>query len=226
MNWAFANRDLLIELTWQHVWVSALCIVLGFALALPVGWFAYAAGGSSRRSLRQLSGGVLSIGSILYTIPSLPLLVILPSLLGLPWLSVLSIVIALTVYAFAIMVRSVADALRSVPPMVLDSATACGYSRAQRAFTVTLPLAGPVMLASLRVVSVSTVSLLSIGALTGVRNLGSLFTNGYNRDFTTEIATGIVLTVIVAFVFDAIIVAIGRLLMPWSRVVRAGGGEG
>ncbi|OUZ07756.1 ABC transporter permease [Aeromicrobium sp. PE09-221] len=225
MNWALANRDLLVELTWQHVWVSAVCILLGFALALPVGWFAYAANRSPRRPMRQLSGGVLSIGSILYTIPSLPLLVILPSLLGLPWLSVLSIVIALTVYAFAIMVRSVADALRSVPPMVLDSATACGYSRTQRALTVTLPLAGPVMLASLRVVSVSTVSLLSIGALTGVRNLGSLFTNGYNRDFTTEIATGIVLTVIVALVFDAIIVASGRLLMPWSRVVRAGGGE-
>ena len=92
------------------------------------------------------------------------------------------------------------------------------FSARQRAFRVALPLAGPVLLAGLRVVSVSTVSLVSIGALVGVSSLGSLFTDGLRRDFTTEIVVGVVLTVVLAVVFDAVLVLAGRLLMPWTTV--------
>ena len=88
---------------------------------------------------------------------------------------------------------------------------------------VTLPLAGPVLLAALRVVSVSTVSLLSIGAIVGVSNLGSLFTNGFNRNFPTEIITGVVLTIGLAILFDLLLVAIGKLLMPWQSTLRRAG---
>ena len=83
-----------------------------------------------------------------------------------------------------------------------------------------LPLAGPVLLAGLRVVSVSTVSLLSIGSLIGVTTLGNLFTDGLNRYFTDEIVIGIVAIIIVALVFDTILVLLGRLLMPWARLDR------
>lgn len=223
MTWALANSERLLDLLWQHTWISAVAIGLGFAFALPVGWFAYTMRRSHLKGLRQLSGVTVSLSSILYTIPSLPLFVIMPTILGLGWLNPINVLIALVIYAFAIMVRGVVDALNAVPESVLDSAAACGFSRFQRGLSVTLPLAGPVMLAALRVVSVSTVSLLSIGALVGVGNLGSLFTNGFNRNFPTEILTGVVLTVALALVFDLLLVAAGRVLMPWASVVRTAG---
>lgn len=223
MTWALANSERLLDLVWQHTWISGSALLLGFLFALPVGWMAFSWGRSPRRTVRQAGAATVSVSSILYTIPSLPLFVILPSILGLGWLNPINVLIALTVYAFAILVRGVVDALQSVPSSVLDAADACGYGRVQRALTVTLPLAFPVILATLRVVSVSTVSLLSIGALVGVSNLGSLFTNGFNRGFTTEILTGVVLTVALALLFDLILTLTGRVLMPWHSVLRKAG---
>ena len=223
MTWALENSERLLDLLWQHTWISALAIVLGFALALPVGWGAYSLQQSRSRILRQLSAVIISGSSLLYTIPSLPLFVILPTILGLGWLNPINVLIALVIYAFAILVRSVIDALGAVPDSVLDSSIACGFSRSQRAMFVTLPLAGPVLLAALRVVSVSTVSLLSIGAIVGVSNLGSLFTNGFNRNFPTEIITGVVLTIGLAILFDLLLIAIGKLLLPWQSAVRTAG---
>jgi osmoprotectant transport system permease protein len=118
------------------------------------------------------------------------------------------------------MVRTTADALASVPSDVLQSATAMGYSAWQRFWRVELPLAGPVLLAGIRVVSVSTVSLVSIGSLIGVSSLGFLFTDGFFRSFNTEVIIGIVAIMLIALVFDAIIVLLGRFLMPWIRVDR------
>ena len=214
MTWLFDNFDYVWGLTLKHIWLSAIPIVAGFAIALPIGWYA------SRHP--RLRGTILSTGSVLYTIPSLPLFVILPSIIGTKILSPVNVVIALTIYAVAIMVRSASDAFGSVSAAVLDSASAAGFSSAQRAFRVELPLAGPVLLAGLRVVSVSTVSLVSVGALIGVSSLGSLFTDGYNRNFTTEILIGVGFTVVVAFTFDALLVLGARVLMPWASLARAG----
>ncbi|OAV51155.1 ABC transporter permease [Enteractinococcus helveticum] len=222
MNWALANSERLLDLLWQHTWISAVAIGLGFALALPVGWAAYALRNTRRQGARQVSGVIVSVSSLLYTIPSLPLFVILPTVLGLGWLNPINVLVALVIYAFAIMVRGVVDALHAVPESVLDSSVACGFNKFQLGLYVTLPLAGPVILATLRVVSVSTVSLLSIGALIGVQNLGSLFTNGFNRNFPTEIITGVVLTVALALLFDVVLMLAGNLLMPWQSTLRAG----
>ena len=212
MTWLFDNFDHVWSLTLRHAWLSAVPIVLGFVIALPIGWYA------NRHP--RLRGTLLSAGSILYTIPSLPLFVIIPGVVGLGILSPVNVVIALTIYAVAIMVRSASDAFGSVSPAVLDSASAAGFSSAQRAFRVELPLAGPVLLAGLRVVSVSTVSLVSVGALIGVSSLGSLFTDGYNRDFTTEILIGVGATVLLALFFDLVLVVLGRVLLPWASVGR------
>ena len=201
MTWLFDNFDYVWSLTLRHVWLSAVPIVLGFAIALPVGWYA------NRHP--RLRGTLLSAGSVLYTIPSLPLFVIIPGVVGLGILSPVNVIIALTIYAVAIMVRSASDAFGSVSPAVLDAASAAGYSPAQRAFRVELPLAGPVLLAGLRVVSVSTVSLVSVGALIGVSSLGSLFTDGYNRDVMTEILIGVGATVLVAQFFEQVLVGLG-----------------
>jgi len=215
MTWAWDNRSTILDLTLTHAWLSALPLTIGFLLALPVGWYA------SRHP--RLRGSLLSVGSVLYSIPSLPLFVILPGIIGTGFLSPANVVIALTIYAAAIMVRSATDAFTSVSPAVLDAATATGYSSRQRGVAVELPLAGPVLLAGLRVVSVSTVSLVSVGALIGVTSLGTLFTDGFNRDFTTEIVVGVVGIVVLAVVFDALLVMAGRLLMPWASLARPAG---
>jgi osmoprotectant transport system permease protein len=217
MTWAWDNRSTILDLAFTHAWLSALPLTVGFLLALPVGWYA------SRHP--RLRGSLLSVGSVLYSIPSLPLFVILPGIIGTGFLSPANVVIALTIYAAAIMVRSATDAFTSVSPAVLDAATATGYSSRQRGIAVELPLAGPVLLAGLRVVSVSTVSLVSVGALIGVSSLGTLFTDGFNRDFTTEIVVGVVGIVVLAVVFDALLVTAGRILMPWASLSRPAGVE-
>ena len=217
MTWAWDNRSTILDLALTHAWLSALPLTIGFLLALPVGWYA------SRHP--RLRGSLLSVGSVLYSIPSLPLFVILPGIIGTGFLSPANVVIALTIYAAAIMVRSATDAFTSVSPAVLDAATATGYASRQRGVAVELPLAGPVLLAGLRVVSVSTVSLVSVGALIGVSSLGTLFTDGFNRDFTTEIVVGVVGIVVLAIVFDALLVTAGRILMPWASLARPAGVE-
>jgi osmoprotectant transport system permease protein len=209
MTWVRANVDRLADLTWQHVWLSVLPVVFGFLLALPLGWWA------SR--YRRWRGPLLSLSGVLYSLPSLPLLVIIPSILGTSFLDPVNVAITLTLYALALLVRTVADAFAQVPAEVLDAAQASGHSRWQRAFTVELPLAGPAMLAGVRVASVSTVSLVTVGALVGVSNLGSLFTEGFQRYFPTEIVVGIVLVVALALALDACWVILGRLLLPWTR---------
>jgi osmoprotectant transport system permease protein len=213
MEWIWTNRAELIGLALAHAWLSAVPVIVGLVLAVPIGWWV------SRH--RRLGSVVLGLGSVLYTIPSFALFVILPGVLGTGFLSPLNVVVALSIYAVALLVRSAVDAFASVPDSVLDAAMAAGYSSAGRGFRVELPLAGPVLLAGLRVVSVSTVSLVSVGALIGVSSLGSLFTDGFRRNFTVEILTGVAGTVLLALVFDAVLVLGGRLLMPWSSGARA-----
>ncbi len=217
MTWISNNLDLIGGYLVSHLWLSIVPIVLGFFLALPIGWVAH--------RVPLVRGIVLSTSSVLYTIPSLAFFAVMPAFIGTDYLDPLNVVIALTVYAVAVMVRFVVDGFASVSPTVLDAATATGYGRAGLAFRVQLPLAGPVLLAGLRVVSVSTVSLVSVGALIGVDNLGRLFTVGLLTDNNAEIVTGLVLVVLVAVVFDALLVLGGRLLLPWSsgpRMARTG----
>lgn len=212
MNWLFNNIPLVLELTLEHLKVSVPPIIIGFLVSIPLGWLAH------RYKLTR--GLLLTLIGIIYTVPSIALLILLPPLIGISVLSNTNVIIALSVYAVAIMVRSMADALDSVDDDVKRSATAIGYSSWGRFWRVEFPLAGPVLIAGLRVVAVSTVSLATVGILVGVQSLGYLFTNGLQRNIPVEIATGIVMTVIVALALDRVIVLIGRLLLPWTRGAR------
>ena len=212
MNWTLANLDLILELTLNHIRLSVIPIVLGFVIAIPLGWLA-----SRSAALRAI---IVSGGSLLYTLPSLPLFVMLPYVLGTKVLSEINVIVALTIYAVAVMVRSAADALASTPAAAREAATALGFSAFARFWRVEFPLAGPVLLAGLRVVSVSTIALVSVGAIIGSRNLGYLFTNGKQRDFLEEILVGIVASLLIALVFDFLLVTLGRVLMPWHRSAR------
>ncbi|GAA1443900.1 ABC transporter permease [Leifsonia poae] len=212
MSWLWSNFGLVWDLTVAHVILSVLPILIGFVVSIPIGWVA--------NRYHASRGTVLTVCGILYAIPSLPLFVSMPALIGTQILNPINVIIALSIYALALMVRSTADALASVSGDVLQSATAVGFSTWKRFWTVELPLSGPVLLAGLRVVSVSTVSLVSIGSLIGVSSLGNLFTDGIQRNFPDEVIIGIVAIMIIALVFDTILVLFGRLLMPWTLVDR------
>lgn len=208
MGWVLDNLDLIAELGSVHLRQSVLAIVFGFALSLPLGWVAW--------RFRLLRGTVIVITGLLYTIPSLALLVLLPAVLGYSAISETNLVVALTVYAIAILVRAVADGLDAVDPRVRQSATAVGFDAVRRFWRVELPLAGPVILAGLRVTAVSTISLATVGILIGVTNLGYLFTNGDQRRIIAEVFAGVVAVIVIAVVVDGLLVLAGRLLMPWS----------
>lgn len=212
MSWTLDNLDLVIELTLTHMRLSVLPIVLSLLIAVPLGWVANRNG-----ALRAVT---ITTGSLLYTIPSLPLFVILPYLLGTQFISETNVLVALSIYGVAMMVRTSADALASVDADTRQAATAMGYSAWTRFWTVELPLAGPVLLAGLRVVSASTIALLSVGAIIGSRNLGYLFINGRQRNNLEEILIGIVASVLIALLFDRILVIIGRVLMRWPEANR------
>ncbi|WP_278236944.1 ABC transporter permease subunit [Isoptericola sp. AK164] len=209
MTWVVENLDLIGRLTVEHLRQSALPIVLGLVLSIPAGWFAF--------RFRLTRGLVLTAVGLLYTIPSLALFALLPPLLGISFLSEVNLIIALTIYAVAIMTRFVADALASVEPQVRQAADAVGYGTWRRFWQVDLPLAGPVVLAGLRVTAVSTISLCTVGILIGIDNLGYLFTNGYQRQIVPEILAGVVAVVVIALLVDWLLVLAGRVLMPWTR---------
>ena len=214
MNWVSSNLGLVWELTLAHIWLSALPIVLGFVISVPIAWVA--------NRFRLTRGTILVVLGLLYTIPSLPLFIFMPLILGTPLLSSVNVTVALTIYAVALMVRTAADGLSSVDKDVLQAASAMGYSGWQRFWRVELPLSGPVLLAGLRVVSASTVSLATIGSVVGVTSLGYLFINGFQRNIPAEVLSGIIAVLLIAVVFDLLLVLIGRVVLPWSRRERTG----
>ena len=208
MTWVLDNLGLIGRLSVEHLALAIPPILIGFVISLPLGYLAY--------RYRLTRGLVLTVAGLLYTIPSLAIFVILPPLLGISYLSSLNLSIALTIYAVAIMSRSVADALGSVDPAIRESATAVGFGSWRRFWAVEFPLAGPVVLAGLRVTAVSTISLVTVGILIGVDNLGYLFTNGFQRRIIPEILTGVIMVVLIALVVDYLLVLLGRALMPWA----------
>lgn len=205
------NHSSVVQALTQHIWLALLPVAIAFVLALPLGW-AVDRFGLAKHVL-------LTLGSIVYTIPSLALLLLIPGVIGTQVLASTNVVIALTLYSLALLVRTTADGLGSVDDSVLQAATAMGYKPVKRWFTVQLPLAMPVILAGLRVATVANVSMVSVAALIGIGGLGQLFTRGFQLGFyAPPIVIGLVLSVLLAFAADAVIVLVQRWLTPWSRV--------
>lgn len=209
MNWVIDNLDLIGALTVDHLRQSVIAIVAGFVLSVPLGWLAF--------RYTALRGTVLTVIGLLYTIPSFALFPLITTLFGVPLLSELNLVIALAIYAVAIMTRSVTDGLASVDPVIRGAAVAVGFGAWRRFWTVDFPLAGPVVLAGLRVTAMSTISLATVGALIGVQNLGYLFTNGSQRGIIPEMFAGVVAVVLIAVLVDLLLMVAGRVAMPWTR---------
>lgn len=214
MNWLWSNLDLVGELALLHLALSVPAIILSFVLSVPLGWLAH--------RYRWSRGVLLALVGLLYAIPSLALFIALPAVTGLSLRSPVNLVIALTLYGVAVLVRTATDAFDAVERDIRQSATAMGYSAAGRFWGIELPLAGPVLLSGLRVVIVSTVSLATVGAVIGVQSLGSLFTDGFQRGIQVEIITGIVATILLALLLDGLAVLLGRALMPWTTRAATG----
>jgi osmoprotectant transport system permease protein len=212
LKWLSLNWPQVVELTRDHLLLSAPAILLSVLLAVPIGRLA------QRRP--RLGGPLLGAASLLYAIPALPLLIIIPVLFGTPLRSPATMIIALTVYGLALLVRTAVDAFGSVDPRVREAAVAVGHSPRSVFWRVDLPLAVPVLLAGVRVVAVSTVSLVTIGALIGVPSLGTLLTDGFQRGIPAEVATGVIATMLLALLFDAVLVTAGRILTPWTTTRR------
>jgi osmoprotectant transport system permease protein len=210
IDYAVQNRSTILEALAQHVWLSLLPVLLGAALALPIGYLAV--------RYPWLYQPVVNTGGVLYSIPSLALFVVLPAILGTGVLSPLNVVVALSIYTMALLARTVADALTSVQGEATRAAYALGFRPLRLLFGVELPMALPVMFAGLRVATVANISLVSVGALVGVGGLGALFTRGLQLDFVEPIVIGIILSVLLAAVCDLAIVLVQRQLTPWARL--------
>lgn len=210
MNWLLTHLDEVGGLMVTHAVLSVIPLVIGLVVAVPLGWLAW--------RYRLLRTPLVAGTGLLYTIPSLALFILMPLVLGTGILDPLNVVVALSVYTVALLVRTVADGLASVPDEVLQAATAMGIGPLRRFFGVQLPLAVPVIAAGLRVAAVSNVSIVSVAALLGIAQLGSLFTDGFARNFLDPIVVGIVACMVLALALDLAILAVSRAVTPWLRV--------
>lgn len=213
MTWLSNNLEWIAQLTGLHIFISVSAILLSLVIAIPVGWIA------NRRKLTREA--IIALIGVIYAVPSLPMLIVIPVLTGAPLRSSLTVIIVLSIYGVALLTRTVADAFLGVSPEVVRSAVALGFSGWRRFWQVELPLAGPVILAGLRVVVANTVSLVTVGAVVGIQSIGTLFTDGFQRGIIVEVVAGLVLTIILALLLDGAVVLAGKLIFPWTRSTRA-----
>lgn len=204
------RRDEIVDATVEHLTITVAAIVLGILVAFPLALLA--------RRLPRLEALVLGVSTGIYTIPSLALLPLLVPFTG---LSRTTVVIGLALYALTVLVRAILEGLRSVPDEVRESAVGLGYGAGRLLLRVELPLALPVIMAGVRVATVSTVALTTVGSLVAYGGLGNLIKDGVSTNFRAELFTASVLCVALAVLLDGVLVLTQRLLTPWARGVRA-----
>lgn len=212
MHYLLTHLDEAWALTMIHLRLSLVPVLIGLAIALPLGMLV-----QRRRSARRLT---TAAASIVFTIPSLALFVVLPMLIGTRILDEANVMVALTAYTAALLVRAVLEALDAVPAQVRDAATAVGYSPTTRLLKVELPLSVPVLVAGLRVVVVTNIAMVSVGSVIGIGGLGSWFTQGYQTNKSDQILAGIIALFLLSVVIDVLIVLAGRLATPWAHATR------
>ncbi|MGV0714961.1 ABC transporter permease [Mycolicibacterium sp. XJ662] len=212
MNYLLTHLDTAWELTVIHVRLSLIPIVLGLLIAVPLGAVV-----QRTTYLRRLT---TVTASIIFTIPSLALFVVLPLVIPTRILDEANVIVALTLYTFALLVRAVPEALDAVPDAVRDAATAVGYRPLIRMLKVELPLSVPVLIASLRVIAVTNISMVSVGSVIGIGGLGTWFTEGYQANKSDQIVAGIIAIFVLAVIVDTLIMLAGRALTPWTRTAR------
>jgi len=213
MNYLLTHLDKAWALTVIHLRLSLIPVVLGLVIAVPLGAYVWRS-----TALRRLT---TVTASIIFTIPSLALFVVLPLIIPTRILDEANVIVALTLYTTALLVRAVPEALDAVPGQVRDAATAVGYTKLAQMLKVELPLSIPVLIAGLRVVAVTNISMVSVGSVIGIGGLGTWFTEGYQADKSDQIVAGIIAIFLLAIVIDVLIMLAGRAITPWARTKAA-----
>lgn len=206
-DWIVRNLDDIGQRTLDHVVLTVLAVggglLVSFMLALVI------------RRRRRLQGPIVAASGVLYAIPSLALFSLLIPFTGIQ--NILTAEIALVSYTILILLRNILAAFDGVPPEVIESAEGMGYTTWQRLWRIELPIALPVIVAGVRIATVTTIGLVTVTALIGIQSLGSLIVNvGLARFFFTATAVGSVGAVALAVTADLGFVALQRLLTPWS----------
>ena len=201
------NWDTIMGYLGEHVRLTVAAVLLGALIALPLALVA-------RRS-RWLAGPVLALSTLIYTIPSLAMFAFVAPVTG---LSAATVLFGLVLYSLVILVRNFLVGLQSVPADVREAARGMGYGPARLLWQVELPLALPSFMAGLRVATVSTVALVTVGVIVGHGGLGQLITGGFNANFyRAQIVTGAVGCVLLALLADLLLAGVERALTPWAR---------
>jgi len=211
ISYVIDNRESITRLLGEHVRLTVAAVVLGAVIALPLAVVA-------RRS-RWLAGPVLGASTLIYTIPSLALFAFVAPVTGLTTTTVL---IGLVLYSLVILVRNFLAGLQSVPADVREAARGMGYGPTRLFWQVDLPLSLPAFMAGIRVATVSTIALVTVGVIVGHGGLGQLITGGFAANFyRAQIVTGALGCVLLALLADLLLAGAERLLTPWARGVRA-----
>lgn len=210
--WVIDHLDDVVARSLQHLQLALISVAAGFAISLVLGILV------ARRP--RAAAAVLGISGVLYTIPSIAAFAALVPITG---LSLLTAVIPLTAYTLLILIRNIVAGLTGVGPDVLETADAMGYTPRSRLLRIELPLAIPLIIAGLRVASVSTIGLVTVAAIIGDNfgGLGVFINDGLRNFFPTAVYVGAVMSVVLAVAVDAVFVALQRALTPWSRVAQA-----
>ncbi|SCG56558.1 ABC transporter permease [Micromonospora halophytica] len=208
-SWQYVrdNSDTILAALREHASLTGRAVLIAALVALPLAVVAY--------WYRGLAGPILALTGVLYTVPSLALFAFLAPYLGIGAVTVLTVVV---LYALLVIVRNAVAGLNQVPPEVRDAAEGMGYGRWARLFRVDLPLALPGILTGVRLATVSTVALVTVGVVVGRGGLGQLIFAGFQNNFyKAQIMTGTLLCVLLALVLDLLLAGVGRLLTPWLR---------
>jgi osmoprotectant transport system permease protein len=197
----------LTDATVQHVWITVVSVLIGLAVAFPLALLA--------RAEPRFAGPVLGLTTLLYTIPSLAMFSLLLPVFG---LSAALVVTGLVLYSLTILVRNIMAGLDAVPDEAREAARGMGYGAGRLLWEVELPLALPALMAGLRIATVSTIALTTVGALVGKGGLGNLIDDGVQTTFKAQVLTASVLCVLLAAVADVLLLGLQRLLTPWTRI--------
>ncbi len=207
-SWTYLERnseEVLRQLS-IHTTLTLQAIAIAVLIALPLAIIA--------RRIPRLAGPIMGVSGVMYTIPSFALFALLAPFTGIGRTTVL---IGLVIYALLVLVRNTLVGLQGVDPDVVDAAKGLGYSPTRLLFAVELPNALPSILAGLRIATVSTVALVTVGVVVGYGGLGQLMFRGFQSDYRAQILTASVLCLLLALVLDLALVLLGRLAMPWTR---------
>jgi osmoprotectant transport system permease protein len=204
-NWIATHLDDVWQRLVEHVWLAVLAVAIGFAISFVLGIW------SSRNG--RVYAAVTAVAGIIYTIPSLALFAALIPFTG---LSPLTAEIALVGYTLLILVRNIVAGLDGVPREIREAAEGMGFTAWQRLWRVELPLAIPVIVAGLRIATVSTIGLMTVAAIIGQGGLGVFILEGLNSFFPTKVYLGAVLSVALAIAADVAFLQLQRRLTPWS----------